>query len=600
MSNFVNALKTFTNTQVGEKGHAEKAWSFDIDEKITQFFFQLVRCKDHSDLERHLHDILSTLTHAMRTSPTQEAIDRLTLMYKLIGQTRDIVAGKGEQQLTFMQIFIWYQYVPELAMNSLVHLVKMQHGLHPYGSWKDMKYFAKYVKDKTSDSYHPLIMHACKLLSSQLKEDWEFCTDYFVKAKDPEMKNDNVNLSLASRWCPREPNYKQKKNIKFGFMYQTIADIMFPHFLASTSPDNKESWKRAKTKCRIHLKKRITIMNKHLDTTQIKQCNGEWSKINFNTVTTQTTRRQKRAFQNLTKRGEARSESDDRKQCAANFKNHIEAAKVDPTRHKVHGKRCNTYELVKDALQHTFKTPQNQTDIDTLNLQWEDNRKNNKGLEKIPMVAMVDTSGSMECDECIPLNNAIGLGIRVSELTHPAFRNMVLTFDHTPQWISLEDCGDFHSKVWKLKRAAWGTSTRIYLAFKMILDACLENKVPPKEVEGMVLAIFSDMQIDCGWVNDCPYGNNELASEIETMYNRYGYQAPHLLFWNLRKTTGFPVLSSKNNCTALSGYSSTLLNVFCDKGIEALKEFTPRKMLEDLLANPRYAVMEEDIITHYN
>jgi len=412
MSNFVNALKTFTNTQVGEKGHAEKAWSFDIDEKITQFFFQLVRCKDHSDLERHLHDILSNLTHAMRTSPTQEAIDRLTLMYKLIGQTRDIVAGKGEQQLTFMQIFIWYQYVPELAMNSLVHLVKMQHGLHPYGSWKDMKYFAKYVKDKTSDSYHPLIMHACKLLSSQLKQDWEFCTDYFVKAKDPEMKNDNVNLSLASRWCPREPNYKQKKNIKFGFMYQTIADIMFPHFLASTSPDNKESWKRAKTKCRIHLKKRITTMNKHLDTTQIKQCNGEWSKINFNTVTTQTTRRQKRAFQNLTKRGEARSESDDRKQCAANFKNHIEAAKVDPTRHKVHGKRCNTYELVKDALQHTCKTPQNQTDIDTLNLQWEDNRKNNKGLEKIPMVALVDTSGSMECDECIPLNNAIGLGIR--------------------------------------------------------------------------------------------------------------------------------------------------------------------------------------------
>ena len=142
MSNFVNALKTFTNTQVGEKGHAENAWSFDIDEKITQFFFQLVRCKNHSDLELHLHDILGRLTHVMRTSPTQEAINRLTLMYKLIGQTRDIVAGKGEQQLTFMQIFIWYRYVPELAMNSLIHLVKMQNKEHPYGSWKDIKYFA--------------------------------------------------------------------------------------------------------------------------------------------------------------------------------------------------------------------------------------------------------------------------------------------------------------------------------------------------------------------------------------------------------------------------------------------------------------------------
>ena len=145
-------------------------------------------------------------------------------------------------------------------------------------------------------------------------------------------------------------------------------------------------------------------------------------------------------------------------------------------------------------------------------------RPGTPGLEKIPMVAMVDTSGSMECDECIPLNNAIGLGIRVSELTHPAFRNMVLTFDHTPQWISLEDCGDFHSKVWKLKRAAWGTSTRIYLAFKMILDACIQNKVPPIEVTGMVLAVFSDMQIDCGYINDCPYGDNDLASDIEKMY----------------------------------------------------------------------------------
>ncbi len=595
MSNFVNALKSFTRTQSGEKGHAEKTWSFDVDEKITQFFFQLVRSEDHSDLERHLHDILSNLIHIMRTAPSQEAIERLTIMYKLIGQTRDIVAGKGEQQLSFMQIFIWYHYVPELALNALIHLVKRQNNEHPYGSWKDIKYFAKYVKDKTSDQHHPLILHACKIMCSQLQQDWD---DF--STQNPEEKNDNVNISLAARWCPREPNYKKKKNTRFGFIYQTVADFMFPEFLESTTPENKESWKRAKTKCRIRLKKRITTMNKYLHTTQINQCNKDWASIDFNTVTTQTTRRQKRAFQNLTKRGETRSESDDRKRCATNYKNHIEAAKVDPTRHKVHGKRCNVYELVKDALQHPYKNTSNQTDIDTLNLQWEDNRKNNKGLEKIPMIALVDTSGSMECDEGIPLNNAIGLGIRVSELTHPAFRNMAMSFDHTPQWISFADCPDFYSKVWKLKRAAWGTSTRIYLAFKMILDACLQNQVPPKEVEGMVLAIFSDMQIDCSCINDCPYGNDDMATEIENMYNRHGYQAPHLLFWNLRKTTGFPVLSTKNNCTALSGYSSALLNVFCDKGIDALKEFTPRKMLEDLLGNPRYAVMEEDIISHYH
>ena len=51
--------------------------------KITQFFFQLVRCENHSDLERHLHDILGKLTYIMRTNPSQEAINRLTIVYKV-------------------------------------------------------------------------------------------------------------------------------------------------------------------------------------------------------------------------------------------------------------------------------------------------------------------------------------------------------------------------------------------------------------------------------------------------------------------------------------------------------------------------------------
>ena len=593
MSNFINALQTFTPIQLGEKGHAEKAWSFDIDEKIVQFFFQLVRSEDHSDLERHLHDILGKLKSVLSVSQNSKAMKQLTIMYKLIGQTRDLVMGKGEQQLAFMQIFIWGQYFPELAANAFIHFVKSSE--HPYGSWKDIKYCAKFIKDKTSDSEHPLIIHMCKLLCGQLNDDW-------VKYQNYKANSEGVKpiISLAARWCPREPNYKKKKNTKFGFIYQTIAYEMFPEFLSSTSSDNHESWRSAKRKCKIHLRKRLSALNEYLDTTQVKQCGDNWSNIDFNTVTTQTMRKQKRSFQNKTKRNLQKSEKDDRIQCSQNFKNHIEAAKADPGRHKVHGKRCNTFELVKDALQHDLRTPQSETDIDTVNLQWRDNLKNNKGLGKLPIVAMADTSGSMETDGCVPLYNSIGLSIRCSELTHPVFKNQVLIFDHQPQWCDLSDCPDVWSKVWKLKRASWGTSTQIYKAFKMILDACIKNEVPPKEVQGMILAIFSDMQIDCNCVQANPWSDQGLADEIEAMYAKYGYSAPHLLFWNLRKTSGFPTLSSKNNCTMLSGYNSTLLNVFCDKGIDALKEFTPWRMLDDLLANPRYAVMEEDIISYFN
>ena len=314
MSNFVNALKTYTPKQIGEKGHVENAWSFDIDEKITQFFFQLVRNTDHSDLERHLHDILGKLKYDVGISQDAITMKTLTTMYKLIGQTRDLVAGKGEQQLAFMQIFIWWQYFPVLATNAFVHFVKSD--AHPYGSWKDIKYFAKYIKDKTSDSKHPLIIHVCKLICGQLNDDWEKYQKYDSRVP---FALDKPVISLAARWCPREPNYKKKKNTKFGFIYQIVASEMFPEFLASTSPDNKESWKGAQLKCRIYLKKRLTIMNRYLDTVQVKQCGRNWSNIDFNKVTTQTMRRQKRAFQNKTKRDQIRSSSDDRVECATKF-----------------------------------------------------------------------------------------------------------------------------------------------------------------------------------------------------------------------------------------------------------------------------------------
>ena len=71
------------------------------------------------------------------------------------------------------------------------------------------------------------------------------------------------------------------------------------------------------------------------------------------------------------------------------------------------------------------------------------------------------------------------------------------------------------------------------------------------------------------------------------------YEMPHILFWNLRKTSGFPAKSCSKNITFLSGFSSTLLNVFCTKGIEALRESTPMVMLNNVLNTDRYNIVEE-------
>ena len=99
---------------------------------------------------------------------------------------------------------------------------------------------------------------------------------------------------------------------------------------------------------------------------------------------------------------------------------------------------------------------------------------------------------------------------------------------------------------------------------------------------------------------------NTLYDELKNLFTNAGlqtihqkpYEVPHILFWNLRKTTGFPNLSDELNTTMLSGYSSYLMNVICNKGYEELKKVTPYSQLLDILSNKKYTKFEEWIRTN--
>ena len=135
MTSVVSALDQYTPKQLGENGNVEHSWSNALYDRIVQFFFQLVRSEDHLDLEKNLRDILSTFR-----GQESKYIVQMCLMYKLIGQTRDIIGGKGEQQLSFMQLWVWYEFYPALALQAFDHFVLLNgdESIHPYGSWKDV------------------------------------------------------------------------------------------------------------------------------------------------------------------------------------------------------------------------------------------------------------------------------------------------------------------------------------------------------------------------------------------------------------------------------------------------------------------------------
>jgi ABC-type amino acid transport substrate-binding protein len=197
-----------------------------------------------------------------------------------------------------------------------------------------------------------------------------------------------------------------------------------------------------------------------------------------------------------------------------------------------------------------------------------------------------------------PMNAAIALGIRVAEKSILGKR--VMTFSATPSWVNLTGQDTFVNMVDIVSRADWGMNTNFERALKMILDAIVTQKLTPDDVEDMVLAIFSDMQMD-----QADSKSKSLMDSIENMYAEAGvrlwgkpFKAPHILFWNLRSTSGFPTLSTQKNASMMSGFSPALLNLFCEEGLNALQSCTPWSLFIKSLDNERYNPLDKYLREH--
>ena len=568
MSALISALDNYTPSQIGENGSTEYTWSNSIRERIIQLSFQLTRVSDDStinNLALETDKILKDLTSAYKSlNLSREVyIEYMSLMYRMIGQTRDIIAGKGEYALSYMLLGIWYEHNPQLAKFALRLFVLPPDGadqkVQPYGSWKDIKYL-----HKTTSSFvlSPLVHYGLKLIIQQLRIDEHSDTP-----------------SLAAKWVPREKS-------KFGELFTELAVEYFSNYLDSAKTDNVR--KRAIIKAKMDFRKLISSLNKKLDTVQIKQCGNNWADIDPSKQTSITMHKQKKAFLNIKKDGSLRSELDDRVKCADKFKEFAEKAVKGEI--EVNGKRIGLNDFTKEAINLINSKEKNSIESDLLNAQWVNNSKQTGNLGK--MIAMVDVSGSMTGD---PMNAAIALGIRVAEKSILGKR--VLTFSASPNWVNLTGTNNFIDMVNIMKRSDWGMNTNFAAALKMILDAIITQKLKPEDVEDMVLAIFSDMQID-----QADQSYSSLMDSIEAQYADAGqrlwgrpFKAPHILFWNLRSTSGFPTLSTQKNASMMSGFSPALLNLFCEEGFESLQSCTPWSLFIKSLDNERYAVMDKYI-----
>jgi hypothetical protein len=568
MAALINSLDNNTPYELGENGHSEYTWSNNIRERIIQLSFQLTRTKDTYNLALMVDSILLKLEcdFIAKIIPKEVFVEYMSIMFRLVGQTRDVIGGKGEYTLSYMLLSVWQKHYPALASFAFQLFVLGEDQTHPYGSWKDVKYMIDFMENqKLADiDTTSLTNYAIELLNQQLRED--------VSKDTP---------SLAAKWVPREKS-------KFSKLFTRLATTYFSEYTESAFTEL--SIIKATTKAKMDYRKLISALNKKLDTVQIKQCANTWSEIDPANQTSITMHKQKKAFLNLNKKGGQRSSLEDRVICAEKFQKFAElAASGEIT---VKGQRIGLNDFTKDALDIIQRQQQSSPEAQLLNAQWLDNSKQNGALGK--MIAMVDVSGSMSGD---PMNAAVALGIRIAEKSMLGKR--VLTFSACPTWVNLDKHHDFVSMVQKVSVAEWGMNTNFLAALNMILDAIIEQKLDANDVEDMVLTILSDMQID---VADSEFSESSMMDLIEKRYADAGvrvcgkpYKPPHILFWNLRSTNGFPTLSTQRNTSMMSGFSPALLNLFCEQGIDALQSCSPWSLFVKSLDNDRYSIMDRRI-----
>jgi hypothetical protein len=605
MTALSSALDKIENLQLGENLNPEYSWSENIQETITQFHFQLTRTSNTNNLENKYQELLKKIFTPIFSEETS-SLEYMETLYKLIGYTRDIVAGKGEYNLTYMLINGLYKFAisdscPDkyklrlvaMVTNSIESLVRTNPGEHPYGSWKDLKYYSNYHIEKT---YNITITKNC----------WRQ-----IKSLNDPIINKILNLicgqlrcderapvkTLLAKWIPRE------KSEKFGWLTEGLAINYYKEWIPVNSTHPK--YMAAQRKCLTHFRQLVSKINKELKTPQINQCDGTWKEIDFDkNVTSITLRKQSKAFKGVTKRGQQRTDllaNEDRKICSENYINYVERCKTGTSVAK--GKRVSIIDFVRDAIYSN-----DDTEKDCINAQWNNNALQNSSLKN--MVAMIDTSASMESDNCGPLYSALGLGIRIAEKSKMGKR--VLTFSASPTWINLDDCEDFVSMVTKVRKAPWGMNTNFRAALDLILNTAIKENIAPSIMKDMSLVILSDMQIDMAHRSPSnPYeslNTNNDDTMFEMMKKKYyeaglktsfqePYELPHIVFWNLRSTTGFPSLATQANTSMMSGNNATILNAFCDKGTMGLKEYTPWKMLISELSNKRYDYLE-NVVTN--
>jgi hypothetical protein len=510
--------------------------------------------------------LFTMLVRGLEGSYIRETIDKIALtatpkewedLFVMAFQTRDVRGGKGERRLFYEMMNTLAVYKPDIVAKLVPHIPE-------YGCWRDLW-------NLYNESVHGVVKTAILChVKSIFQEDYQ----------------KGENISLLAKWLPRE------KSQTYKGLAKVLANTLFPEI-----PE--------KGRMAVY-RKHVAFLNRKLKTVEIDMCGNTWSQIEPTHVPGRNLKLHNAAFFNkkLEKQGGKWLATEktrypgvkDREECRDHFLKFMDKVRAG----KIVAKGADVvmpHEIVRTFL--SFNKYAANEQVELLTAQWNAIREAAKEMGSLErVVPMCDFSGSMSG---IPLQVSLALGILISEMNSPAFRDHILTFDHVPEWHCLAG-KTLYEKVRESVNYGQGLSTDFFKACRMILEKMEAAKVPVGE-EPTDLIVLTDMGWDEANMSACRYGQSNKqpawTSQIERIRNEFaeasrrvwgedtpGWKVPRIVIWNLRaEYKDFHATAQDEGVLMISGWSPNALHSLQKNGI---KTMTPYEGMRAVLDLPRY------------
>ena len=550
--------------------------------ELIYIYFQAFRKtkREHIELlSKRLNDVLSLLKSKMLKSSYEWTI-YLKHFFKLIAHVR---TDKGEHDITYMMIHVWYKHFPSLTMRFIQQLVSNDNCEIQLGCWRDMKYLCDYVYTKEHNTEHPIISFCVFLLNDQLAKD---LSSYSTKGY----------ISNVSKWIPREHK-------KFDWLFKELVNQWFSR--TDISIDDNYDYSTSFAAMKNHkciYRKNISMLNKILDTTQIKQCSQKYDEIIPENVSKLTYVKQPTlTYDNINNYKEYMSNKFLNENPFSNQSTHSQI------HNQTYDSNIPIYSYIKEAfallkpMKENNANPDITYKIQILNSKWQQlssTYNNTKGTTNKYIIPLLDISYTMQEEDDETYYTAIGIAILLAE--NSLFNKRILCVDHLPTWLNISNertLTDIINAFENTTKSSRFTFSNIIAAIDILAFSIINTKIDEDTVKQLQIVILSDFhQIEAD-INDLIIERelDNTTIPTTTLYDRIKSRfsteyKPNIVFWNLSKR-GFielPCSIYQENTLFLSGYSQSQI-----KTIIKYRYKYPHNAICSLLQKNKYNILDK-------